>query len=244
MASGMTCYHHQSRRAAAQCAGCGKAICKNCHDDYGVSIGQYAGKALCYDCTTQLVESNVKEVGKFKANVKREFITITTGAAIGAVLGLSGGIFGFIIGMGAGGSAWVAFKAFLRICSSAVSGDFTGAMGALFTILLCPIRTAKKLISRFAQMRQADGILASDSQALREMRDYFAYTQAMEKNAGVDLAKLAGQGSELYNNTYARAVLDKGEKAAQAKLRKSVVQIAANGEIIRSFDEESKDEAA
>jgi hypothetical protein len=53
----------------------------------------------------------------------------------------------------------------------------------------------------------------------------------------VDLAKLAGQGSELYNNTYAQAVLSKGEKVAQSDLRRSVIRIAANGEIIRSFED-------
>jgi len=39
----------------------------------------------------------------------------------------------------------------------------------------------------------------------------------------------------LFENTYAQAILNKGEKAAQAELRESVVTISANGEIVRTF---------
>jgi len=58
----------------------------------------------------------------------------------------------------------------------------------------------------------------------------------MESRKGMDLAQLANQGGELFDNSYAQTVLAKGEKAAQTELRNGVVQISANGEIIRSFD--------
>jgi len=64
------CFHHPSQDAVATCRGCGKGICKDCYDVYGVSSGEYAGQALCYDCTSQLVESNVAEVNKLKQKTK------------------------------------------------------------------------------------------------------------------------------------------------------------------------------
>ena len=43
------------------------------------------------------------------------------------------------------------------------------------------------------------------------------------------------EGSELYNNSYAQAVRDNGEAAADAALRQATTRIAENGEIIRDF---------
>ena len=37
MASGK-CYHHPSQDAVAQCAGCGKGICRDCYDLYGTGM--------------------------------------------------------------------------------------------------------------------------------------------------------------------------------------------------------------
>jgi hypothetical protein len=41
------------------------------------------------------------------------------------------------------------------------------------------------------------------------------------------------EGSELFDNSYAKAVLSGGEQAARAQLRNCVMEVAANGEIIR-----------
>jgi len=67
------CYHHPSQDAVATCRGCGKGICRDCYDVYGVTSGEYAGKALCYDCTSQLVAENVDNVGVFRKKVKWEW---------------------------------------------------------------------------------------------------------------------------------------------------------------------------
>lgn len=67
------------------------------------------------------------------------------------------------------------------------------------------------------------------------MRDYMEYTQVMSRNKGVDLETLMGQGSELYNNSYAQVVSTQGEQAADAMLRQCTTRIAENGEIIRDF---------
>jgi hypothetical protein len=72
------------------------------------------------------------------------------------------------------------------------------------------------------------------------MKDYFAYTQAIENNKNINLDQLTQQGSKLFENTYAQAVLNKGEGAAQADLRQSVVAISTNGEIISNLDKKVK----
>jgi len=240
MSSGMGCYHHPSQQAVAQCRICGKGLCRDCFDVYGVTSGQYAGKALCYDCTSALIAENVADVDKFRARVKRERIFMIVGAILGAIVGIAGGIGGVIIGAGIGGSLWTIVKTFF----SAINDE--NYIVAFGSIIVSPIITIYRLISRFKQEKQCEEIVASDSSVLQEMRDYFEYTQAMERNvsSGIDLATLADQGGELYNNSYAQTVLQKGEKVAQAELRKGVVQIAANGEIIRSFDPVKKNKKA
>jgi hypothetical protein len=129
-----------------------------------------------------------------------------------------------------------------------ISAVFKDNEGGLFSwifaigvIIASPIISIYRFIKRINQIKQCDEIIANDERTLQEMRDYFAYTQVIEKQAGaVDLAKLANQGGELFNNTYAQSVMKNGEKAAQAELRQSVVTISANGEIIRSFTEADK----
>ena len=46
---GPCCYYHKDEPAVSSCARCGKHLCDDCHDSYQVTIGEYAGKALCYD---------------------------------------------------------------------------------------------------------------------------------------------------------------------------------------------------
>ena len=52
---------------------------------------------------------------------------------------------------------------------------------------------------------------------------------------GMSLADLMNEGSELYNNSYARMVQEQGEEKAEAFVSRCTTQIAENGEIIRSF---------
>ena len=230
MASGMACYHHPSQRAVAQCRVCGNGICQDCYDVYGVTSGEYAGKALCYDCTSQLVAENVVDIDAFRARVKRERIFIIVGAVLGALVGIAGGGGGVIIGAGIGGSLWTIVKTLI----SALNDE--SWIVAIGVIIVSPIITIYRFISRFRQERQCREIISSDSYVLREMRDYFEYTQVMEQNDAIDLSKLADKGGELYDNSYAQSVITNGESAAQAELRRGVIQIAANGEIIRGFD--------
>ena len=58
------CYYHPEERVVGHCARCGKNLCRYCCDSFGVTGGEYAGKMLCYDCTTKLVKDNVEELQK------------------------------------------------------------------------------------------------------------------------------------------------------------------------------------
>ena len=246
----MACYDHSSEQAVAECQKCGKGLCKDCYDVYGVSAGRYAGKALCYRCTSELVAGNVADFEGLKRQVQWERGWIITGAILGAVLlpmismdngaDAAGAFVAFIFGAGIGGSLGTILMGVGAMGEwSERGGDMRQAgciIGAVALILFSPIMTVYRLFSRVGQLKQCDEIIESDSRVLQQMRDYFAYTQTMAQNVGTDLATLAAQGSELYDNTYAKAVLANGEQAAQAELRRSVVQIAENGEIIRSFN--------
>ena len=61
------------------------------------------------------------------------------------------------------------------------------------------------------------------------------YSRVMNENRGMSLADLMNEGSELYNNSYARMVQEQGEEKAEAFVSRCTTQIAENGEIIRSF---------
>ena len=67
------------------------------------------------------------------------------------------------------------------------------------------------------------------------MKDYMEYTLVVSNHRGVDLESLISESSELYKNSYAQAVREHGEAAADAELRRATTMIAKNGEIIRTF---------
>jgi len=245
MASGR-CYHHPSKDAVVQCSECGKGICKDCYDMYGDSK-----TALCFNCTEEAVKEHAADIAAFRSKVKRERIFMIVGGIIGYIIGVWGFIgdngpaaFGsaFIIAfLGASIGALIKVGKFIKSIIPGDGGNIICYLVACFLAPAYPFITLYGFIKRHKQIKQADEIIADDERILQEMRDYFAYTQVIEKQAGaIELAKLAGQGGELFNNTYAKSVLKDGEQAAQTRLRQGAVQIAANGEIIRSFDKHKK----
>ena len=235
----MKCYHHPSQDAVAKCEGpsCGKHLCRDCYDTWKVDAGPWAGDPLCYDCATAMVAFNAKDVASFRGKVKREWIFIAIGTFIGLMFGAgSGEPMGWWMGLGIGANLGLIAKALFRAAFKDAEGEsiwvaiFFGVLGAF----LGPIIPAYRILKRVRQTKQLDEIVASEVESLRLMEDYFQYTLAMENaDAGKGFESLTAEGGELFNNTYAKNVKAKGEKAAQAQLRQSVVQIAANGEIIR-----------
>ena len=233
LAGRAVCYHHPSQQSVAYCRECGKGLCRDCYDSYGAGMG--AGKALCFNCTEEMVKENSAEIEWLKNQVKKERTWMIVGAIVGAiVLGGMGGVGGVFFGIFIGASLGTIVNGF---------SEYGGIIGCVM-IVVSPIMSIVRFVKRINQIKTADDILASDARILQEMRDYFEYTLVMERNAGLDLATLASQGSELFGNTYAQAVLSKGEKAAQSELSQGAVQIAANGEIIRSFDRRIAQRAA
>jgi len=249
----MACYHHPSQQSVARCKICAKPVCKDCCDMYGVVSGPYAGEVLCYECTCNLIANNADEINKQRKKAKREWMIISIGAIIGALIGIIAGantyglgaLGGFWIGLGFGGNLWIALRH--TFSATAAGGEYGCVFGIVVFIFWYfvggmggPIVPLVRFFRQRKREEKFQEIITSETRVLQEMRDYYAYTQAMEENKGVDLATLASQGSELYNNTYAQNVLSKGKEAAQAELRQGVVQIAANGEIIRSFDKPAR----
>ena len=248
------CYYHEDEPAAGRCVRCGKNLCKDCCDSYGVTSGQYAGKHLCFDCTQELVQENVSTLKTNYATIKSRYVICIIGCVVGALIGLafgsSGGaggllVFG-ILCAAIGGSAGNFFRSFfaavpsffvstgnivLSLCigfAKFVIYFFTYALKAL-------VETIQKISYYASYMKRTQGFIESDSAALRQMQEYMEYTMIRQKNRGVDLETLMQQGSQLYNNSFAQMVRDQGEDQAEAYMRQCVTRIAENGEIIRDF---------
>ena len=248
--AGACCHHHKTDQAVTTCARCGKYMCQDCVETYGVSIGEYAGQPLCYDCTVEMVSNNIAELEKNKKTIKTMFIATGIGMIIGAIVGMAGGPLGAFLGAMIGGSFWTFFKNCLVNFKDALvdfwktDGDsafgfmfafFRVMFGFLWQAVASVYRTIKKIIYYRKYLKETSGFIASDTQALQNMQDYMEYTQVRSMNQGVDLATLMSEGGQLRNNSYAQSVAANGEATADAHLRQCVTTIAENGEIIRSF---------
>ena len=253
--NGPACYYHKDEPAVAKCARCGKFICQDCFDNYGVSSGDYAGQALCYDCCQQLVAANVDELKRNKGKIMFQFILSIIGMVIGFIFGMSAGIesgdvgSGFVTGLicaGVGGVFLSALKAFFSLTWEVIKIAFAGQFGILTilsiifqTIVIvfkCVWITISNTFYYIKYLKETSGFIDSDTNALQQMKDYMEYTMIRNQNRGVDLETLLNQKSELADNSYARMVQEKGEEGAEAALRDCVATINENGEIIRSFN--------
>ena len=247
--NGPACYYHKDEPAVAKCARCGKYICKDCFDSYGVSSGDYAGQALCYDCCQQLVAENVEILKSNKSKITMTFVFTIIGMVIGAIFGGSVGADGGNIGMGIfvgmciGGCFWTFIKGWFSRIGGAISGGGFNLISILIGVILgfvieavlSIVRTIKKVIECIVYLKRTSGFIESDSAALRQMADYMEYTMIRNQNRGVDIDTLLNQKSELADNSFARMVQSQGEEQAEATLRGCVASINENGEIIRNF---------
>jgi hypothetical protein len=181
---------------------------------------------------------NAAEIEAFRRQTKKERTWMIVGAIIGGL---------FIGSMMAGDLGALAFVLgpFIGASLGTIIRMFSehGAIVGIISIIVAPIVTIYRFVTRTRNMKLAEEIVAGEIETLQMMEDYMAHTQALASHKGVDLASLASQGSELYNNSYTQRVLKQGEQAAQAELRRGVVQIAENGEIIRTFGGGKRDAA-
>ncbi len=246
--NGPACYYHKDEPAVAKCARCGKFICQDCFDNYQVSVGEYAGKALCYDCCQQIVASNVDELKKNKNKIMFQFILSIIGMVFGLIVGVSGGggFAGAIIGIAVGGVLLSALKVFFSlvwdVIKIAVSGQF-GVLtilsiiwNILVLIVKCLITTVSNTVYYITYLKKTSGFIESDTAALQQMADYMEYTMIRNQNRGVDIETLLNQKSELADNSYAQMVQQRGEEGAEAAMRDCVATFNEHGEIIRNFN--------
>lgn len=253
--NGPACYYHKDEPAVARCARCGKYICQDCFDNYQVVDGEYAGKALCYDCCQQIVAENVEELKQNKNKIMFQFVLSLIGIVIGFIIGMSAGVesgdigSGFVAGLicaAIGGVFLSAMKVFFSlvwdVIKIAVSGQFgwLTVLSIIWNILVlivkCIFTTISNTIYYITYLKKTSGFIESDSAALQQMKDYMEYTMIRNQNRGVDIATLLNEKSELADNSYAQMVQQRGEEGAEAALRDCVATINENGEIIRSFN--------
>lgn len=245
--SGRFCHYHEQDRAVGECARCGKSLCQDCCDSYGVTGGEYAGKHLCYECTQQIVADNVAELTKNKHTIMTQFIISLVGIVIGFIVGIGegGGFVGGFICACIGGVFLGALKAFWSLTWEAIKIAFSGNFGIITVISLifnvlviiakCIWTTVTNTIKYIIYLKKTSGFIETDTQCLQQMKDHMEYTLIRMRNRNVSLDTLM-QG-ELANNSFAHMVHDEGEEAAEANMRRCVTRIAENGEIIRSFED-------
>lgn len=253
--NGPVCYYHHDEPAVAKCARCGKYLCQDCFDSYGVTNDQYAGQVLCYDCTQELVADNVAQLTKNKNKIKVQFIISLVGIVLGFIFGLSAGMEGGagsafvagIIGAAVGGVFLSAMKVFFSlvwdVIKIAVSGNFgvLTVLSIIFNIIVlifkCLFTTISNTIYYITYLKRTSGFIESDQAALRQMQDYMEYTMVRNQNRGVDIETLLKENSELADNSVAQMARTQTEEQIEASMRSCVASINENGEIIRSFRE-------
>ena len=250
--SGATCHFHRNENAVDRCASCGKFLCQDCAETYGVNDEQYAGKSLCYDCCTALVRQNVKELKKQRAKIIAMYIFTALGMIFGAILGATAiagdsSAPGWIPVLTAfiGGCLWTFIVNLGKIFVNTIKNFARGAwLGGIFWLIIDLIKaifiavwgTIKKLFTYTKHLIQTSGFIKSDTQALQNLADYMEYTMVMSQNVGVDLASLMTENSELYDNSFAQNVMANGAASAEASLQGSVATCNEHGEIIRGFE--------
>lgn len=233
---GPVCYHHPDEPAAGQCARCGKYICEDCVEAYTVTSGDYANQCLCYDCCQALVSENVSELKKQKRKIIGLFVATLIGMIFGAMFFTEGPVAGFICMFWFGSFWWWIKNTVSTWWNDPAGRSFAGfIIAGIVGLIFAPFKTIAKVIQCIVHLTKTSKFIEEDSAALVQMREYMEYTQVMSRNKGVDLETLMGQGSELYNNSYAQMVSTQGEAAADAMLRQCTTRIAENGEIIRDF---------
>lgn len=243
---GPVCYYHDEEPAVGKCVRRGKLLCQDCCDSYGVSLGQYAGKHLCYDCTQELVADNIAELTKNKNKIKFSFILSLVGMFLGFCAGISSGSFlGGLLFACVGGVFLSALKVFGTMALEAIQIALSGRFGILTVISIifnlivvlgkCVFTTISNTIYYITYLKKTSGFIEQDTEFLRQITEYMEYAKIRQVNRGVDLETLMQEGSALYKNSFAQMVRDQGEEQAEAFMSQCVTRIAENGEIIRDF---------
>ena len=169
------CFQHPSLPGVSRCHLCGNAICRNCLEIFSSESGEYAGKALCYDCTSKMVAVNKVEADKIKK--KATFGGVIWGIISGPFVEFFKGIYNLF-----GGS------------SDLATGNFGGgvrAMKGLLSMCFAPFKAIYNVIVSFQQKKKVEEIIASDAQAL----------QVLSNSENVTTAELRQCASTIFANS-------------------------------------------
>ena len=223
---GPACHYHMDEPAVGRCARCGKSLCQDCCDSYGVVAGEYAGKNLCYDCTQELITDNINQLNTNLKKIKSQFTLQLIGMAIGFVMGLGGGLVGALIFACIGGVFLRAAKAFGSLAWECIKIALQGRFGILtifsitFHILAISFKcvgiTVIQTIQYVNYIKKTSGFIESDTKALEQIKEYMQYTLVRQQNRGVNLEDLMKEGSQLYNNSFAQMVREQGGRKGRS----------------------------
>jgi len=246
----ISCYYHAGERAVTSCARCGKYLCQDCYDSYGVTDGEYAGQALCYDCTQQLVAENVELLKENKKEIMKTFILTMVGVVIGGIIGAVAGsesgfgtaVLGFFMGALIGGCFWTyVTNIFWRTVGAIAGGGlFIGLIvglfiGGIIEGVLAIYRTIRTIVECIIYLKKTQGFIESDSEALRMMADYMEFTQVRNANPGEDIETLIARNAGLADNTIAQMARTQSEEQIEANMRGYVASINENSEVLHQF---------
>lgn len=109
----------------------------------------------------------------------------------------------------------------------------------IVALLWLPIKsiylTIRKIIYYIAYLSRTSSIIASDSNAIRQMEEFMEYYRIQLQNKEADLETLIKNNSSLSSNSFVNALRNSGEETADSMIRRATATISENGEIVRDF---------
>jgi len=255
MARSMCCLH-KKEKAVGSCKKCGNPICQECMDEY-----QENEKNYCYYCHTKMVAKEIKKAEKtakkserLKKRLEREKELYSTSGGrfklfffiypfryyIGSLVNLVK-VIGYVAGkhllsMGCGGG----MVSLIFFTLAIILLGYTPLIALIVPLVLVPfkwlfgsLRPKVRNVEIDMEIEELEGIIENDTTILQNMRDYYEYLQTVVSMPDFDLTDLTSEGGKLFENTFAQSIIQNGSQSAHEKLREGLVEIAANGEIVR-----------
>jgi len=222
--------NHSSKKTDAYCQKCRTPIYKDWHIIF----------KTCYKCANTALVEEIDEYKKRWKIEKNKRIFVIAFSIIGAIVGASiaaplatdnkWGFLGLVwLCLGIGGNFRVSVSELPEAWKVArdTAESFWGALaGTLFITmfflllksLIGPLIPLLKIEDYTMNMKTAMSEITKGTKLLGKMSDYYQYTQYVEEHGNnMNLAKLTEQGGELFNNKYAKAVLQIGKEDAQSR---------------------------
>lgn len=240
------CYFHANEPAVAQCAKCGKSVCKDCADSYRVISGEFANRVLCYDCCSQIVSVNVNMLNQNKKKIWISIVLMAIGALIGMAYSLSIDdpvMMVFFVPLGAVFFNFV--KDFFRSIGQSfrvigeTGNELVGIIFFIFKLMYlffkCIVVAVIKLIQNIIYLVKTSHAAESDSECLRQMQDYMQYTQVIHNNQGQSIENMVANDNTLLNNIFIKEYMNTGRNSAESTIKSATSTIIENNELINSY---------